>query len=244
MLRIAICDDELIHRETIEELIRKYAQMNHIDFSISLFSSGFLLLDSSKKFDIYLLDILMPGMTGITIANELRMTNTIASIVFLTSSPEFALEGYSVHADGYLIKPLSEEKLFEVLDHVLSHRKGLEQNELLIQCNGTIQSLSLDSIEYIEARQDKLIFYLCNGSTCIGTGTLSAIEERLSSDPRFFKPHRSYLVNMTYIQELNGKEIHTSPCFLPVPIARGHFASLKKTYLSYMTFAMKKGESS
>lgn len=241
MIKIAICDDEQDCRKNVEILVRKYEQTHPIDFAISIFSSGAQLLDAPTPYDIYLLDILMPGLNGMMIATELRQSDSLAAIIFLTSSPEFALEGYGVHALDYLIKPISEEKLFKSLDHALTHRKEEQQNELLIPCNGAFQSISPDSIEYVEARQERLVFYLCNGKTIESIGTLLSLEQKLTADPHFVKPHRSYLVNMAYIQELNGKELRTSPCYLPVPIARGHFGELKKTYLSYMTSAMKRG---
>jgi two-component SAPR family response regulator len=76
-------------------------------------------LEKGKRFDIYCLDIMMPGFTGIDAAKEIRTFDKTAPILFFTSSPEFALESYSVKAINYVLKPISKEKLFFAFDELL-----------------------------------------------------------------------------------------------------------------------------
>lgn len=242
MIKLAICDDEPVYQKEVARLAKEYGEYHHVELSISVYSSGVQVLDANEHYDIFILDILMPGLSGMELASDLRRMDDAASIIFLTSSPEFAIEGYSVHALAYLLKPVKREKLFKALDHALAHRCKQTHDEILVRSDSKLMSISLSSIEYIEARQEKLVYYLCSGQIIESIGTLFALEQQLSGDSRFIKPHRSYLVNMTYIQGLDGKGIRTSACLQPVPIARGHFADIKKAYLTYMTFAMKRGE--
>lgn len=243
VLKIAICDDEPACRERVAALVKEYGAERHVELAISAYSVGAQVLDAGERFEIYLLDILMPGLGGVGLAAELRQTDDAASIIFLTSSPEFALESYSVHALDYILKPVDRTKLFHALDRAITCQKQQVKDELLIRSDGRLLSVSPGSIEYVEARQDKLLFNLCSGQTVESIGSLAALEEQMHSNPHFVKPHRAYLVNMAYIRVLDGKELCTSDYFLPVPIARGRFAEVKKAYLEYMTFSLKRGGS-
>ncbi|WP_306472654.1 LytR/AlgR family response regulator transcription factor [Acetivibrio thermocellus] len=104
-------------------------------------SSGFELtsaLDKGKQFDIYCLDIMMPGFTGIDLANEIRGSDKTAPILFFTSSAEFALESYSVRAADYVLKPVSKEKLFLTFDELLEQIEAQKKENTIIvkSCDG------------------------------------------------------------------------------------------------------------
>ena len=242
MLKLAICDDEVSCRERLTALVNEYGAARRAELAVSAFSAAAQVPDSGECFDIYLLDILMPGLSGMDLAVELRERDETADLIFLTSSPEFALESYTVRALDYLLKPVDREKLFSSLDRAIARRRERARDELVLRSDGRLVSVPLGSIEYVEARQEKLIFRLNSGETLETAGALSSLEERLLADPRFLKPHRAYLVNMAFIRELTGRELCLSDAFVPVPIARGHFAEVKEAYLAYMTFAMKRGE--
>lgn len=241
MLKLAICDDEENCRKRLAALVEEYGAIRRTELETAVFSAAAQVLDSGDRFDIYLLDILMPGLNGMGLAAEVRQKDDTADIVFLTSSPEFALEGYSVRALDYLLKPVDRDKLFSVLDRAISRRREQTRDEIAVRSGGRLVSVPLRNIEYVESRQDKLIFCLSGGQTLECSGALAALEERLLADPRFLKPHRSYLVNMAHIRELTGRELIFSNDFPPVLVARGHFAEVREAYLAYMTFAMKRG---
>lgn len=115
MIKLAICDDEPVYQKEVARLAKEYGEYHHVELSISVYSSGVQVLDANEHYDIFILDILMPGLSGMELASDLRRMDDAASIIFLTSSPEFAIEGYSVHALAYLLKPVKREKLFKIL---------------------------------------------------------------------------------------------------------------------------------
>src|SRR5690554_5850644 len=99
MLHIAVCDDNVDDLSNMTEKIDLYRTSRHLNCEYAVFSNGLDLisaLEKGEQFDIYCLDIMMPGFTGIDAAREIRSFDKRASIIFFTSSPEFALEGYSV----------------------------------------------------------------------------------------------------------------------------------------------------
>ena len=82
-----------------------------------------MITTDSREYDLLLLDVLMPGVSGMQAAREIRERNSRTEIVFLTSSPEYAVESYSVRAHYYLLKPVTEEKLFPILDRLMTDLK-------------------------------------------------------------------------------------------------------------------------
>lgn len=117
----------------------------------------------------------MQGLSGMDLAVELRERDETADLIFLTSSPEFALESYSVRAPDYLLKPVDREKLFSALDRAIARRREQARDELVLRSGGRLVSVPLGSIEYVEARQEKLVFRLNSGETLESAAALSVV---------------------------------------------------------------------
>lgn len=123
MIHIAICDDSKQERQILAALFKRYQELHATPLQIHIFQNGFSLLDAidqGKRFDITILDILMPGENGIEIARNIRASGTDTEIIFLTSSPEYAVDSYEVKAQNYLLKPVTEEKFFVSIDSILA----------------------------------------------------------------------------------------------------------------------------
>lgn len=122
-MNIAICDDDLLYMNQVKEMIEKWGKEHHEDVSIYLFNHGDALINSYQKshIEVILLDIIMPLLNGMETAHEIRKNDSVVKIIFLTSSPEFALESYDVKASGYLLKPTTYEKLCSLLKIVNKH---------------------------------------------------------------------------------------------------------------------------
>ncbi len=243
MITIAICDDNERACYDIEIKIKKYASDKHYDITCVCFLNAFELLDNNPFFDIYLLDILMPGLNGIEVAKTLRKNGANTEIIFLTSSPEFALESYSVQALNYLLKPVDKNQLFDSLDRAIAALDHQNQHYLVIRSAGRLLSISFQDVEFVESIMDKVYFHMTDGVSYKTIGSLSTFEAKLLCDPRFVKSHRAYIVNMSKIKELKGHDIYVFSHYPPIPIARGRFAQVKEAYLAYMTFQMNRGES-
>ena len=121
-MNIAICDDDLLYMNQVKEMIEKWGKEQHEDVSIYLFNHGDALINSYQKshIEVILLDIIMPLLNGMETAHEIRKNDAVVKIIFLTSSPEFALESYDVKASGYLLKGVSMDGLTNAIRTVYS----------------------------------------------------------------------------------------------------------------------------
>ena len=104
-MKIALCDDDEKELSNIRSLLDSYQKTHNIPFTYQEYHSSceLALRASKERFDIYLLDILMPHMTGMQLAREIRTFDHAADIIFLTTSSDFAVESYTVKATNYLM---------------------------------------------------------------------------------------------------------------------------------------------
>lgn len=233
-LRIAICDDDNRDLLLIASMLESYRHVRKAELSYVSFQSATELLASldSRDYDLLLLDVLMPGVNGIQAAREIRECNSRMEIVFLTSSPEFAVESYSVRAHYYLLKPATEEKLFPILDRLMSDFKRPE-DALCIKTQTSVFSLPYGKIEYIEVRAKKLYFYLTDGSNREVSGSLADFERVLLKQSDFIKVHRSYLVNLQWVLELQQGALMTVTG-RRVPVARTAYPQVRTAYTQFL----------
>ena len=151
MLKIAVCDDSRELLEKVEKDLLEYESVRSTPVTIHTYTNAMELLDGLKKtdYDILILDIIMPGFTGMQAAHEIRKFNEEIKIIFLTSSKEFAIESYSVGAYYYLLKPVLKEKLFSVLDKVVSEITS-KQESCVIYTHMGIVNIPFAKIECLE----------------------------------------------------------------------------------------------
>lgn len=235
-MKIAICDDYSQDLLQIASLLEVYRHDRKAELSYVSFQNATELLVSmdSMDYDVLLLDVLMPGVSGMQAAHEIRERNSRIQIVFLTSSPEYAVESYSVRAHYYLLKPASKEKLFPILDRLLDDIKKPE-DALCIKTQSSVFSLPYGKIEYIEISAKKLYFYLTDGGTREVTGSLADFEQALLKRPGFMKVHRSYLVNLQWVQELRQGELVTASG-RRVPVSRATYPQVRTDYTQFLFF--------
>lgn len=233
-MRIAICDDDSQDLLRITSLVEAYRNDLKADLTYISFQSAAELLFSMERanYDVLLLDVLMPGLNGMEAAREIREHNRNVEIVFLTSSPEYAVESYSVRAHYYLLKPVSQDKLFPILDWLMDNFKKPE-DALRIKTQSSVFSLPYGKIEFIEVRSKKLYFYLTDGSVREIPGTLADFEKALLNRPGFIKVHRSYLANLQWVQELRQGELVTASG-RNVPVSRMTYSNVRTAYTNFL----------
>ena len=234
MLKIAVCDYDNGELSHVTALLQQYQARNRLAVRIDAFLSAMELMDALRttNYQLLLLDILMPGFTGIQAAREIRTFDSETKIVFLTSSPEFAVESYGVDAFYYLLKPIREDDLFPVLDRLLQQFRRAEDTLLLTMPSGVLR-LPYSRIEVLEVNSERLLFYLNDGSVREIPGTLTQYEPQLLARREFVKVHRSYLVNMDDIQHLKGTELITYSG-VRVPISRLLSNQVRKDYMDFL----------
>lgn len=217
MLRVAICDDSSEFVRQVQELLEQWAgkpeqlQLKTFEDADSLLSAH-----NTQPFDIILLDVIMPLLNGIEAARELRQTDRDVKLVFLTSSPEFAVESYTVKADNYLLKPLNKEMLYACITELID-QIDREARSITVKSVKTMHRIPIKRIEYVEAQNKHVLFRLCDGRTVESNEPLYTYENQLLLSDGFYKCSRSYIVNINCIETYTAKEIRmNSGCRIAV----------------------------
>ncbi len=226
-LRIAICDDAPRELESMEKSVSAWCMVRGHCCEIHTFPSAeaFLFAGEDTAWNILLLDVEMTGMSGIELAKRLRRVGCRSEILFVTSHFEFAGEGYEVDALHYLIKPVSEEKLFEVLDKAAA-RLTAEPPSVIVTCEGETVRLCESEIYYAEAFLHYVVIHTKNADYRIKE-SLSAFAERLSAD--FYRIHRSYLVSLKHISRISRTSVTVGQAELP--LSRGKYDDVNRAYI-------------
>lgn len=229
-MRIAICDDSPMDRELIGDLLTRY--FNDIQFRPDLvfYDSGVNLvydLQEGDWFDIVLLDIYMDDHLGIDIAHQLRDLGFQGEIVFLTASSKFAVDSYDVTAAGYLLKPLSYEKLTRVMNRI---SKNFDLGTYAVRQRSKVIRIPMSEILYVESSNSKCVLHRTDGKDYTIYKRLDEIQSELT-DPRFLRCHQSYLVNMDHVQQVDKQFVLSSGD--AVLIRQRDLKAIRQTYLSY-----------
>ncbi len=228
-LNIAICDDEKVIREQIKELAEK--EMPCV--CDGLYETGDALLAAGKQFDIVFLDIQMEGTDGIETAKRLRERDEDTILIFITGIREYVFQAFDVAAFHYLLKPIEADKFREVFRRAgreLEKRKSKRRETVFIKTRNRSFSLEKDSILYIESRGKKVEIHT-TGETIEAYASMNEMEGQLGGG--FFRCHRGYLVNMTYVAEYDSESITLNNGEY-VYLAKEKYGEFVKAYLRYL----------
>lgn len=242
MIKVALCDDDPFMINEINALFDQYCAEHGQEITCTEFHSPLELLAEIEKgthFDILFLDIIMPGQNGINVAKEIRQHDHAVKIIFLTSSSEFAVESYSVNAFYYYVKPIEAESFCRLMDSAISQCEKERKNSLILRCKNGITRITLDKLVYCEVNGRTLVFHLQNGINLESIGSLDELSNELAQYGNFLRPHRSFLINMEYIQNISYKAI-TLENLEKIPIPHGKCSEIKNLYLEY-AFSRKPG---
>ena len=233
MIRIAICDDNAAFLQQTKFMLDHWDGCD-ATIETELFTDGDSLLRAHERqnFHIILLDVVMPLLGGIDLAREIRERDGSARLVFLTSSPEYAVESYSVKASDYILKPVVPERLFACLEGLIGELGDISR---FISVRGldAIHRLALSKIEFIEAQGRHTLFRMSDGSSLLSAEALNAYEARLADEESFFKCHRSYLVNIFNISRWTPREI-VMRSGAKLPLSRSCHREFEEAYFSVL----------
>ena len=236
MLRM-ICDDQKSELETVQKLLEDYAG-EHPDLFLSIrcFSNPLDMLDEMDRSgapDIALLDICMPGVLGTEVAREIqRKSQDVTDIVFLTNSPDFAVEAFALHVDDYLTKPYTKKRLVDTLDRVMEKRR--RRLYIALQCGNEIHRIDLYSVTYVEARDHILEIHLKSGNCLKTRMTLTELKKRFRGASGFAALGASYIVNLRCVQSLLPAAV-VMVDGETVPVPRRLRSEVKQQYFDFYT---------
>lgn len=235
MIRVALCDDDISALSETLGFLNRYRRERDWDIIHTAFRSSLELLaeiERGARFDVLFLDILMPGQNGIETAAEIRGYDSNVKIIFLTSSPEFAVQSYTVEAYFYQLKPLRWEGFSRVMDSALEKCEQERESRLILDCKSGITCLDPARLEFCEVIHRTLLFHLTSGKVLESTGSLDKLSSRLMPYGCFLRPHRSYLIHLGYIQSISYRAV-TMSSLTEIPIPRGKYNEIKDAFLAY-----------
>lgn len=206
MIKIAVCDDEVRFVSQIKELLTDYEKEIEEDLVICEFYDGIMLLDKYDcSYDIIFLDIKMPYMNGIKVAEKIRSLDPNVTIVFLTSLLEYAVDGYKVHAANYLIKPVNKKKLTKEIENLIEKSREEVRECLLVENADGQFRIPVSSIKYIETYNRNLLIHT-EKREVVCYKKLKQMK-KLLEDQGFAQSHKGYLVNLLYVDKICGNDI-------------------------------------
>jgi len=234
-LKIIVCDDIADDRQALCSLIDKYLDEIRGTAEILIYENGESLISDLKSLKsdearIAFLDIYMPGQSGIDVARKIREADSNMAIIFTTTSPDHGLDGFSVKALQYLLKPVEYPELKDTLDDCMAlFADSLRFIEVI--SSKTAVRILLKDITYIE-----IIAHDCLINTISGTTkcrlTLDEMERQLG-ESTFLRTHRSFIVNMRYVKSVAENDFLLTTGVL-VPIRRNDKLTVKQAYMDYV----------
>lgn len=232
--RIAVCDDDPVLREHLIHLCGSLLSEWGISHALTPFSAAAQLRDVLERepasFDLLLLDIQMAGMSGMELARGLRAQGNQVPLVFITSHPDYALEGYEVHPVHYLLKPVEREALARALRMALD-APG-RPRPVVLRTAGKTLSLTEEDIWYVEIRNHSAHIFLDQESVTVPMSLAEV--ERLLPRPRFARCHNSFLVNLAYVREVRRTELLLRNGSR-LPVGRRFYQSFQSAFIDFLT---------
>ena len=232
MYRVAICEDEDALREELLTQCEEILTTKGVAHAITPFPSAEALLrelTQGERFDLLCLDIMMRGMTGMELALEVRCWDETTSILFITGSTEFLLEGYRARPIQYLLKPVKSEELAQALETDL--RLHYHPQSVTLEARGQTAVLPLQDIRYVESKNHSCLFHTSQEERLIPM-SLGQVETLLPT-AQFGRCHNSFLVNMRYIRKAGSREILLEKGER-LPVGRRYASQFQTQFVRYL----------
>ncbi|MCI8364152.1 MAG: response regulator transcription factor [Eubacterium sp.] len=205
MLSVAVCDDEMLDCCNMAKDIKEILEETGIPFIVRQFSSGRDLLNAIENFDIVFLDIMMCGINGMRTAQLLRDKSFDKILVFISASRDYVFQAYDVEAFQYLVKPVDHLKLERVLQRAVKKLGNDSQEFMMIHQDRRKKKLYLRDIYYFEIKGRVVSVHGVEG--CFDYyEQMGTLEDELKGKG-FFRCHKSFLVNLKYVDSYNRQEI-------------------------------------
>ena len=232
MIKFAICDDEPLMARGLAEHLTGYMEEHSVsDYSVTSFSGGRALLDCGGGFDVIFLDIQMEQPDGMEVARLLRRRGDRSLLIFVTVLGELVFEAFQVEAYDYLLKPLDRTRFKRTMDRALQFLRQRTAQHIVIQRGTGCQVVPLSDLVYCEVLGRKIYLHKQDGTVIDYYNRLENLERCV--DGRFFRCHRSYLVNLDYVHGCQAGQVLLSQgeC---VPVSRLRERELTQALLRHM----------
>ena len=231
MINIAICDDEKYISDKIKKLVFDFFHRKNVEITVSQFGSGEELLRHNKNIDILFLDIQMDGIDGMETARKMRSQNYKGYLIFITVLKEMVFQSFEVQAYDYLVKPIEEECFEKTMERLFSAMQNAKDASLLVQKRYESNIIAFDDIVFCEIIDKKIYLHLKTEEVIDYYDRIENLETKL--DGRFFKCHRSYLINLSHLKSYkNGMAYMIND--KQIPVSRLRSKEFSSVVLKYM----------
>ena len=209
MLNIAVVEDEINVSKQIESYINSFANEHRIEISITVYNNADDFLSYYKNnFDLVFMDIELPGINGMDATIKLREKDKNVMIVFVTNLMQYAVNGYSVNAYDFIVKPFNYYSFAIKLKRIFKSLLSNQNKKIVINYQGGRRVVSIFDILYVEVNKHVLIYHL-KKENVTASGTLKKVFEEIGDDS-FALCNQCYLVNLKYVEEIKDYNVIVS----------------------------------
>lgn len=229
-MRVAVIDDEKDVRESLAGYIRQFGEESEMNFEVSTFPSGDALLETYRQvWDILMFDIDMPGTNGMETAKLIRQKDKNVTILFITNVAQYAIEGYGVDAVDYILKPINYYEFSMKFHRAVAKSAHNRERALMIDTVEGTRRIRINDIVYMEVLGHYIYFHT-ETREFKSRGNMKEWEEKLKHYG-FSRVHKSYLVNLARVDNIQGKEISLSGH--TVPVSRNYRDPFMQDYMKF-----------
>ena len=228
-IKVAICDDVPVFAKDIEDLMLEYDSSL---FEIDIFYNPFRLIELLKRnrYDLFILDIEFPNVSGIEIAEIIRKNNYTCPIIFITRFKEYMEKAFKVNTFDYILKPVTKDKLYPTLNRAIKYL-DLNDSKFMFTFNKVFYSLSFSEIIYFEKNKRSVLIHTPSDTY----ETLLQTRALLSKvNHNFVQVHTSFIVNVRYVKQIRNNCVVSNlndKQTVEIPISRKFIDSARKQIL-------------
>jgi len=206
-MRIAIVDDDEKFLAQVRQTLAPALADRGVRAQVVQFTSAEALLAAHKTFDIYLLDVLMPGTDGIALGRRIRKDQPKAPILFFTTSRDFAVEAFGIAASDYVVKPFTTDAFTRALDRALERLSSTSQPMLTFRLAEGVVSVPRTDIVSVETGGHYLTVGLVGGRVHVVRQPLQDLWEKIEGDATFLRVGRQAIVNLARVTDFDGSTL-------------------------------------
>lgn len=219
-VRIAVVENELNVAQNDIVLLERYAKENSLSLETSIFQNGYEFLDTEEEFDAVLMDIDMPGLNGMEVAEKLREKNKTIDIIFTTNLPQFAVDGYKVQALDFVIKPVTFPNLSFAMEKVVEKKRNIVNGSFFLRIGGFARRIHNEEVLYIEMVNHYIVLHETDMEPVRIRGSLKMIDDLLNPEI-FVKINSGIIINISKVSSFeNGLVLMEDGSNLP--LSRSH----------------------
>ena len=205
MINLLICDDNPKITKQVSELIVIFEKKYKINFLNDIKHSGDFVLNNNKSYDIAIVDIEMPGISGLRLSEKLKELNSDIIVIVLTSFQNYLDSAMKIHVFRYLSKPLDKNRFYSNLKEAIEEYRLISKS-IILKYNDEVHLIKTKDILYIENQKYGSIVYTTRGDFYINIKP-KELNRKINQDKYFIFSHNSILVNLQNVIDFNKTTI-------------------------------------